>query len=186
VFWGSLATLKGVGPGRFPPADRLDLIESGRLLAGSDVRAEAVRPSVREMVVAAAAQAMRSMVTPEAMQQLANPALLVGAGVRPLTKRILFPVRFVFTARTGRIGRNDDAVEYFSGAESGPAAGLARRAFEWRYAPPRSGDPALLECVQEGLLPLYRLFAGDYEARLRVYGEAELARSFADWRERLR
>src|SRR6266849_2270243 len=39
VFWGTPATLRGerVG-GRFPPLDRLDLLEHGRLLAGQDAR----------------------------------------------------------------------------------------------------------------------------------------------------
>lgn len=185
VFWGSVATLKGAPGGRFPPVDRLDLIDSGLLLAGRDVRGEAVRPAAREMVIAAAAQAMRSMTTPEVMDQIGNPALLVAAGVRTLTKRILFPVRFVYTARTGRIGTNDAAVEHFAAAESGPVAALALKGFEWRYEPPQPGDPAVLDCVRKGLLPLYRLFAGDYETRLREYGEAELAQGFSDWRGRL-
>jgi predicted nucleotidyltransferase len=37
VFWGTPATLRGERDGgRFPALDRLDLIENGRLLAGSD------------------------------------------------------------------------------------------------------------------------------------------------------
>jgi len=37
VFWGTPATLSGESDGgRFPPLDRLDLIESGRPLFGSD------------------------------------------------------------------------------------------------------------------------------------------------------
>lgn len=185
VFWGSSATLKGIAAGgRFPPVDRLDLIESGRLLHGRDVRAEAVVPTVREMVVAAAAQALRSMATAEVTDQIRNPASIVAAGVKPLTKRILFPVRFLFTARTGRIGRNDLAVQHFAATESGLVAELALKGFEWRYEPPRLDDPAVLKCVQGGLLPLYRLFVGDYEARLRTYGEAELAQAFSDWSRR--
>lgn len=186
VFWGSPATLIGAAAGgRFPPVDRLDLIESGRLLAGRDVRAQVMAPSAREMVVAAAAQALRSLSTPEVTDQLRNPASLIAAGVRPLTKRILFPVRFLFTARTGRIGRNDAAVAFLASAESGPAARLALNGFEWRYEPPDPSDPAVLECVQSGLLPLYRLFVDDYESRLSALGEAELAQAFGDWRGRL-
>ncbi|MBI4294076.1 MAG: hypothetical protein HY661_21575 [Betaproteobacteria bacterium] len=186
VFWGSPATLAGAAEGgRFPPVDRLDLVESGRLLAGRDIRPKVMAPSAREMVLAAAAQALRSLSVPEVFEQLRNPASLVAAGVRPLTKRILFPVRFLFTARTGRIGRNDAAVEFFVREESGPAASLALKGFEWRYEPPSPGDPAVLECVQSGLLPLYRLFVEDYGARLRALGEAELAQAFADWRSRL-
>jgi hypothetical protein len=36
VFWGTPSTLRGGRDGRrFPPLDRLDLIENGRILAGS-------------------------------------------------------------------------------------------------------------------------------------------------------
>src|SRR5262245_38283540 len=41
VFWGTPAMLRGeIAGGRFPPLDRLDLVENGRLLAGRDVRPE--------------------------------------------------------------------------------------------------------------------------------------------------
>lgn len=185
VFWGSAATLSGAATGgRFPPVDRLDLKQFGRLLAGQDIRARVPEPTLREMVVSAASVSFKSLSTAEVTAQLKNPAQLVAAGARPLTKRILFPVRFVFTARTGNIGTTDAAVEYFTAAEKSPAADLAGRALAWRYEPPDPGDPAVLECAEKGLLPLYRLFIDDYEARLRAYGEPELAQGFRDLRER--
>lgn len=63
----------------------------------------------------------------------------------PLTPQVLAP-----EPHTGRIIRNDAAVDYFTGAESGPAAELARKAFEWRYEPPRSDNPEVLECIKRG------------------------------------
>jgi hypothetical protein len=49
VFWGSPATLQGpAGGGRFPPLDRLDLLEYGRLLTGLDVRSGMARPDRTE------------------------------------------------------------------------------------------------------------------------------------------
>ena len=56
VFWGTPATLRGEREGgRFPPLDRLDLIENGRLLAGTDdARAGLPRPTARELVVTGA------------------------------------------------------------------------------------------------------------------------------------
>src|SRR5580693_4588265 len=39
VFWGTPSTLQGRSShGRFPPLDRLDLLEHGRLLAGTEAR----------------------------------------------------------------------------------------------------------------------------------------------------
>ena len=183
TFWGSEAALsRGEEGGRFPPVDRLDLAENGRLLAGREVRARVVRPSTEEMVIAAARQALNMFARPESMAQLRDPASLVAAGARSLTKRVLFPVRFLYTAQTGAIGRNDAAVEHFLRQATGSVAKLARDAFLWRYTPFTPGDPAVFATAREGLLPLYRLFADDYQARLSVLEDRELARAFSAWR----
>jgi hypothetical protein len=182
IFWGSPDSLAGKSPGgRFPPVDRLDLKRHGRLMAGRDVRAQVPVPEMKDMIVAAAQQAAKSMATPEATAQLRNPGPLVQAGARSLTKKVLFPVRFLYTARTGNIGRNDAAVEHFLESEHGPAVELARAAFEWRYSPFAPGDPMVVQQVDAGLLPLYRLFARDYARRLASLGEKKLARAFEEW-----
>ena len=55
VFWGTPATLAGQGRGgRFPPLDRLDLLDYGRLLTGPDTRSAVARPSRTELLVAGA------------------------------------------------------------------------------------------------------------------------------------
>jgi hypothetical protein len=38
---------------------------------------------------------------------------------------VLFPVRILFTAQTGQIGRNEAAVEYCTKVETGPAGDLS-------------------------------------------------------------
>src|SRR5215472_804229 len=49
VFWGTPATLQGQRRGgRFPPLDRLDLLDYGRLLTGLDMRAVVARPDNAE------------------------------------------------------------------------------------------------------------------------------------------
>jgi len=41
IFWGSITSINGLDDGgRYPPFDRLDLIEHALLLTGEDVRAE--------------------------------------------------------------------------------------------------------------------------------------------------
>ncbi len=186
LFWGSPATIGGRAQGgRFPPVDLLDLKTHGRLLDGREVRDAARTPSTAEMVVAAARQALKTLVSDASTAQLRDPVELVAAGARSLTKRVLFPVRFLYTARTGLIGRNDAAVAYFLQTESGPAAGLAGEAFLWRYRPFEPGDPWVRGMAARGLLPLYRLFVDDYGRRLRSLGEDELARAFEAWHARL-
>ncbi len=186
VFWGSPKTLAGEAQGgRYPPVDCLDLRENGRLLAGRDIRAAVAVPGTQSMVVSAARMALKNMASAVVEAELRDPSALIRAGVRALTKRVLFPVRFVYTARTGRVGTNDAAVEYFTAAESGPAALLARRAYEWRSAPYRQDDPRVQEVARAGLLPLYRLFIDDYTPRLQACGETALAQGMREWRSRL-
>jgi hypothetical protein len=182
VFWGSPATLCGAASGgRFAPNDVLDLAQYGRLLAGQDVRARVRRPTLEELVVSSAEFALQRLSTPQTMAYLLDPAKLASADARTLTKLILFPVRFLFTARTGEAGMNDRSVEHFTAVEAGPAAELAAKAFGWRYAPPRPGERAVTAALRSGVLPLYRRFVGEYQDRLRGYGALELTQAYVDW-----
>jgi len=186
IFWGSLATLSEVASGgRFPPLDRLDLKQWGRLLLGQDIRARTSAPTTRELVIAGAAFALQMLSIPEVTAELKDPVLLVNAGLIKLTKIVLFPVRLLFTAQTGQIGRNEAAVVYFTGVETGPAGDLARNGFTWREEPPDPNDPAVVDSLEKGLLPLYRLFLDGYAVQLRQYGEFDLAHAFEEWRQRL-
>ena len=186
VFWGSMATLSGEAPGgRFPPLDRLDLIQYGRLLAGRDVREQLPSPSLKDLVVVGAEFALRLLSKPDDVAKLKDSEALAAGDLIKLTKTVLFPVRFFFTAGAGKVGMNDLAVEYFAATITGPAAELALRTLKWREAPPEPGDPATRKVLEDGLIPLYRVFIDDYEPRLRDYGRADLAEDFRGWREQL-
>jgi hypothetical protein len=187
VFWGSVSTLSSVSSGgRFPPLDRLDLKQFGRLLAGRDVRGELPLPTQRELVLAGAEFALWRLATDEVTAQLKNPKALASLDPRTLTKLVLFPVRFLFTARTGEVGRNEAAVDHFASHTRGPASDLARMAVEWRHLPPHPGENDAVEAIASGLMPLYHEFLLDHEHRLRGYGRADLAEAFGKWRQRLR
>ena len=125
VFWGTSSTLCGQrSGGRFPPLDRLDLIDHGRLITGDDARCSMARPDQMELLVAGAEFALgylgRARKLPDRLRdwrrqsdstldEIRTPALLVSGGPRRLTKVVLFPVRFLFTAKTGQVGSNSDA-----------------------------------------------------------------------------
>jgi hypothetical protein len=176
VFWGSRATLEGDGEmGRFPPLDRLDLIRYGRLLTGSDVRQGLPLPSHQELVVGGAQSGLGLVRRAAYRAALANPASLLPAGPKPLTKTILFPVRFMYTARTGEIGRNHEAAEHFARTERRAMGELAAAALVWRDAPPSAGDSAASELLEAGLRPIYELFLDDHASRMDSYGLSELA-----------
>jgi hypothetical protein len=98
---------------------------------------------------------------------------------------VLFPVRFLYTARTGQMGRNEAAVTHFTATETGPVADLARQGLAWREEPPDPNDPSVLAILERGLLPLYRLFVEEYAVRLGQEGELDRARAFEAWRQRL-
>jgi hypothetical protein len=185
VFWGSLSTLSDASPGgRFPPLDRLDLIQYGRLLAGTDIRGSLPAPTRSDLVIAGAEFALSRLATDEVLAKLKRPAALARADARTLSKLILFPVRFLFTARTGEVGRNEAAVAHFAADSNRPAAALARLALRWRNTG-KVGETTAMPALVAGLLPLYEELVSDHEPRLLDYGMPDLAAAFAQWRQRL-
>jgi hypothetical protein len=204
VFWGTPSTLAGeVRGGRFPPLDRLDLLDYGRLLTGRDARDRVARPGRAELLVAGAEFALGSLGGPRSLPdrlrewsrgrpghdyatgEIRDPALLVSRGPRRLTKIVLFPVRFLFTAETGRVGTNGLAAEHYLARADAPAAELVTEALAWRERPP--ADPgAAAALADRELIPLYLQFIDDHVARLAAAGRGDLAARFRRWRARLR
>ncbi len=204
VFWGTPATLRGERDGgRFPPLDRLDLIENGRLLAGDDhTRRELPPPAARDLLVTGAQFALdylagisRSADLPEAglgsmqpatdhaIHEIRSPDVLLRRGVRRVTKIVLFPVRFLYTAATGRAGTNHAAADRYLHDDQAPGTTLVAAALAWRTAPP---DQALAShLLGEQLLPLYLYYIDDHIRRLGSIGENSRAAAFREWRDRL-
>ena len=203
VFWGTPATLQGrARGGRFPPLDRLDLLEHGRLLAGRDARDRVARPGQTELLVAGAEFALDNLggarslpdrllgwvqLGPhhdDAVREIRNPARLVSQGPRRMTKIVLFPVRFLFTAATGRVGTNLLAAEHHLASAGAPAAELVAAALAWRLEPP-SDEAAAAALLSRELIPLYAYYLDDHITRLSAAGRRGLAESFRRWRARL-
>ena len=118
-----------------------------------------------------------------AVAEIRNPSLLVSRGPRRVTKVVLFPVRFLFTADTGRVGTNHLAAEHYL------ASGHARRrtgyrGSGWRREPPADAEAAVA-LVGRDLIPLYVQYIDDHVARLRIAGHHRLAGKFSRWRGRL-
>ncbi|HEY6295578.1 MAG TPA: hypothetical protein VIX15_07930, partial [Streptosporangiaceae bacterium] len=203
VFWGTPVTLQGQRRGgRFPPLDRLDLLEYGRLLTGQDVRAVAARPGGDELLVAGAEFALGYLgatgaglpdrlrgwarLRPRedsALDEIRTPARLVARGPRRMTKIVLFPVRFLFTAQTGRVGTNTLAAEHYLASGPAPAATLVTAALAWRRERPADDEAA--ELLSRELIPLYVQYLDDHIARLRALNTDRLADGFRRWRSRL-
>jgi hypothetical protein len=204
VFWGTPNTLGGRREGgRFPPIDRLDLLENGHLLVGADVRSGLPRPSAPELIVAGAEFAVEFLAgvrwvgsggqsalgsmqaaREDAVDEVRRPELLASAGVRRLTKLVLFPVRFMFTAATGRVGTNALAAEWYLDRHAAPSKRLVGAALGWRMAAPGDQDE-VADLLRKDIVPLYVYYIEDHIARLNGLGKVELARAFMDWRARL-
>ena len=134
VFWGDWRAVR-TGEGahmRLGPIDRLDLLDSGRLLIGSDLREPSVRPSREELVVMSADHILAKF-TDSYLERLRDTEALLAGGPRTVTKAILFPVRFMYTLATGRIGLNDSSARWYA-AEGLPGGALATNALRWRGA----------------------------------------------------
>lgn len=204
VFWGTPATLRGDREGgRFPALDRLDLLENGRLLSGTEARVDLPHPSPSELLTTgadfaleflagvrargrSAAEGLGSMrpAGEDAVEEIRSPEVLLARGVRRLTKLVLFPTRFLFTAATGRVGTNEDAVAHHLANGEAPGTTLVAAALAWRTAPP-TDDVAAAALLREQMVPLYLHYIDDHITRLDTLGEVELAHGFEEWRERL-
>jgi hypothetical protein len=205
VFWGTPSTLHGDRDGgRFPPLDRLDLIESGRLLAGSDdVRPGLPRPARQELIVAGAEFAIDylagvrppaddgkaqlgslSVAGADAVQEILCPDLLVGLGMRRVTKLVLFPVRFLHTAATGHVGTNHDAVAHYLARPEARCTRLVKAALRWRRDPPPD-EAVAVALLREQMVALYLEYIDDHIARLRSLRRDDLVGALQEWRARL-
>ena len=206
VFWGTPATLSGrADGGRFPPLDRLDLLDNGRLLDGEEARDALPRPSRAELLIAGAEFALDflagipregdgaknrqlgslSSAGGEAIEEIGHPGPLIAEGPRRVTKLVLFPVRFLYTAATGEVGTNGAAVAHYLEQSDVPSTALVAAALGWR----KRGwtDESDARGLLESELPaLYRHYVEDHIERLDAAGRAELADGFREWRTRLR
>ena len=203
VFWGTPSTLGGqqVG-GRFPPLDRLDLIQHGLLLNGEDTREDLPQPSRADLLVAGAEFALDFLagIRPtgglsgqgvgslrpagdDAVEQIRRPETLLARGVRDVTKLVLFPARFLYTAETGLVGTNHSAADHYLAADQVPGASLVAAALTWRTAPPDRAQVTTL--LQKEMIPLYLHYIDDHTARLTAVGRLDLAEAFTEWRNRI-
>ena len=154
IFWSDWAHLAdGTEKGRFPATDRLDLLDSGVPLFGADRRAECRRPGRDDLLLDSATFAVRRFGDPDHLRTLRDPDGLAAHGARTVTKTVLFPVRLLYTATTGRLGRNDAAAEWYT-ATPQPGRILVDTALRWRTE--GIDDPyAAAGLLRRGLLPLY-------------------------------
>jgi hypothetical protein len=166
VFWGRWRDVHrgAVSSVRLPAIDRLDLLEHGRLLAGTDGRAGAVLPTHEELVVDGARFAV-GWYDAARLATLRDPAALAAADARTVTKNVLFPVRFLATLHTGRAGSNADAVRWYVEEHRGLASPLVAAAARWRD---EGVGPEARALLAEHLGTLHHEWAADHLSWVRT------------------
>jgi hypothetical protein len=179
LFWADWPGVRS-GDGehlRLGPVDRLDLLDSGQLLLGSDLREPSVRPS-REELVLMSADLILSKFTESYLDRLRDSEALVAGGPHLLSKTILFPVRFMYTLGTGQIGLNEDSAHWYA-AEGLPGGALALKAIEWRAGGIDDADLAVQTLEAGDLATLHAECMGRYANHLDALGETARATALA-------
>ena len=186
IFWGTVESLNGTASAdRYPPFDRLDLIDHGRLLTGRDIREKLVRPSRKELEMASAEFALGFLGDETRIKDFRNPSRIVENGVLYITKIVLFPPRFIYLAETGLVAGNDDSVNFYTGKYTGRGAKLVGCAFDWRMNGLPDDLSKVSETLNSGLLDLYCRFIDTYIERMRAYKENELEAQLVHWKSQI-
>jgi predicted nucleotidyltransferase len=108
IFW----TDRTFTVGRFPPLDRVDVIDHGVTLFGRE-RLIPERPLLDEIRHYLCGKPYESWV--QSADQFAALEALEPKSHKSYLRAHLYPARFVFSFMTGRMGSNDDAVEWLKG-----------------------------------------------------------------------
>ena len=114
VFWSDRA----FGVGRFPPLDRLDYLDHAVALTERE-RVKPPRPSLDEVRGYLGGAPFAGWV--EQARQFAAKTTLDPKDRKPYLRTLLYPARFCFSWNAGRMGSNDEAVQFLVAA---PPPGL--------------------------------------------------------------
>ncbi len=184
IFWGSIESINGVvDAGRYPPFDRLDLIDHALLLAGTDVRNQLVKPSQQELEVAGAEFALDYLGSEQRRQEFFDCGRIAEQGLVYVTKTILFPARFIYLVDNGLISGNEASYWYYVEQFSGADAALVEAGYQWRLQSLPEDIDEVTERLNQGLRALYHQFIDIYCRRMQAYGEFDLEARLLEWKK---
>lgn len=141
---------------RFPAIDRRDLMQSGTLVFGEDLRDErGVEPpaeGIRDHAISAAL--IRT--TPEALRAEVDALTPEEIDSRKTPKLVLWPVRLLHTVDTAKAAGNEEAATHYRETTDPPPRHplLVEASLEWRAGTISDKESAVTALRQE-LLPLY-------------------------------
>jgi hypothetical protein len=128
LFWAD----RGFTMGRFPPLDRVDLIDHAVALDEREL-VRPPRPSLAE--VRAYLRGMPFSSWRDGAGKFAAVATLTPQDHKPFLRALLYPARFVYSWMTGGMNSNDEAVAFTADAAiAGLDVGLIESALSCRHA----------------------------------------------------
>lgn len=156
IFWGSVKSINGeIEGGRYPPFDRLDLIDHALLLSGSEVRRKLLRPSKKELLTASIKFSLNNLANKERIAEFKHCHQIAEKGVVYTTKTILFPARFIYLKQTGYIAGNKESAEYYLNNYKGSDADLIQKGYQWRLNSLPKDLQIVTKYLEKGLSKLY-------------------------------
>jgi hypothetical protein len=162
---------------RFPPIDRLDLMRSGVLVHGEDLRDRFGVEPPREEVLDNAVRAALVRNTPAELRVQIDGLDPAGLDVLPASKLVLWPVRLLHTIDTASAAGNEEAASHYrDGAIPGPQnLPLVEAALAWRATGEADDDERAVAALRLELLPLYAEIYGELARRPGVPRASEVA-----------
>ncbi|MGF1743135.1 hypothetical protein L4C34_19120 [Vibrio profundum] len=186
IFWGTIESINGVTDvGRYPPFDRLDLIDHALLLSGIEVRDQLIRPTKEELEVASAEFSIDYLGSNERINEFLNCELITNKGAVYVTKTVLFPARFIYLAKTGEIAGNDVSYRYYIDNFSGSDAELVNSGYQWRLNSLPEDLDAVTKTISNGLIKLYHNFIDIYVEQMDSCGQIELKSNLIHWKQNI-
>ena len=160
IFW----TDRTFSAGRFPPLDRADLLDHGVALIERE-RVRPARPGLAEVRAYLTGKPFEGWA--QGAAQFAGLETLEPKSHKPYLRAHLYPARFVYSFMTGRMGSNDDAVEWLKDrALPGLDVALIAAALDCRRA---AADP-------DGLFPSRGVLPRQVAACAALVSESEAER----------
>ena len=186
IFWGSVESINGaIEAGRYPPFDRLDLIDHALLLSGQDIRRMLTRPTRRELEIASSTFSLNHLASQERIDEFHNVQCIAKKGVVYTTKTILFPARFIYLERTGEVAGNKESSRYYLDNFKGPDAELINYGYHWRLNSLPNDLNIVTGYLKKGLTLLYINYINIYIQRMEQYEENLLKNELIQWKRKL-
>lgn len=189
LFYATIDTLnESTDRIRFPAYDRLDLLIHGKLLYGTDIRENIVKPTQKEICTEGIHAYLNNFSVEDVIHQINNIESLVKKNeIHKVSKIVLLPARFIYTAKINKpsLAHNANTVNYFDNHSEDPEeTKVIIWAYQLRHSPPDKVNDSILKQyesirnIKRTLFLLYKKFFKIYYDKLYEYNEIILALKF--------